>query len=252
MDVGLHALGIGTGAERTVIDAVAAAAERTGFATIWAGDQLGEHDDFPPDWLDPFVTLSFVAAATNTIELATGVLPLPERNPVIVARQAASLHRLSNGRLALGVGVGRRLAEFSSLGMPFDQHEEWFAEYVATIRAMWRDDRRFIPVILGGNDEDSLRRVAAWGDGWYGFQLADVEEAAVCTSTLRRLCREAGRDRGDLRLAVSLRDPEPGDLRRLADVGVDQLVLVDSPPADPLAAEAWVAGLARQWMRVLS
>lgn len=252
VDVGLHALGIGPGAERTVIDAVAAAAERAGFATVWAGEQYSGAEEEPADWLDPFVTLSFAAAATNTIELATGVLPLPERNPVIVARQAASLHKLSNGRLALGVGVGRRLAEFSSLGMPFDQHEEWFADYVATIRAMWRDDHRFVPVLLGGNDEDALRRVAAWGDGWYGFRLADVEEAAVCTSTLRRLCREAGRDRGDLRLAVSLRDPAPDDLRRLADVGVDQLVLVENPPADPIAAEAWVAGLARQWMGVLN
>lgn len=237
----MHALGIGTGAERTVIDAVAAAAERAGFTTLWAGEGSATH------WLDPFVTLSFAAAATNTVELATGVLAIPERNPVVVARQATSLFRLSGGRLTLGIGTPADTPDAPPL-------QDWIADYVATMRGVWRADTEAatIPVILGGRTEDELRQVAHWADGWYGFLLTDVEEAAVCTSTLRQLCRDAGRDRGDLRLAVSLRSPAPGDLGRLADVGVDQLVLVATPPADPIAAEAWVGELARHWLGVRS
>src|ERR1700755_1659608 len=118
MDLGLHALGIGAGATRAVIDEGAAAAERAGFATPWWGEHVVMVDRsasrYPysddgqiavpaqADWIDPMIGLSFAAAATSTITLATGVLLLPEHNPVVVARQAASLDRLSGG----GVGAG--------------------------------------------------------------------------------------------------------------------------------------------------
>ena len=190
----------------------------------------------------------------QTIELATGVLLLPEHNPLIVAKQAASLDILSGGRLTLGVGIGWSREEFDALGVPFGRRGQRTAEYVDAMRTVWRDDvasfhgefvafdkvrinpkprNRHIPVVLGGNSDAALRRVAAWGDGWYGFNIADVEEAAGCTSLLRSLCRAAGRDPHDLRLAVALRDPVPSDVARLADLGVDELVLVASPPDDP-------------------
>jgi probable F420-dependent oxidoreductase len=286
VSVGLHALGIGAGASRTVIDAVAATAERSGFATLWVGEHVVMVDDpasrYPyaddgriavpadADWLDPLIGLSFAAAATNRIELATGVLLLPEHNPVVIAKQAASLDRLSGGRFSLGIGVGWAKEEFEALGVPFERRAERTAEYVRAMRALWRDDvasfagefvsfdavrvypkpqRRFVPVVCGGNSDAALRRAAAWGDGWYGFNLADVEEVASRVSVLRRMCRELGRDPGELRLSAALQDPTPADLRKFADIGVDELVLVVSPPADPIAAEAWVGELARQWMR---
>jgi probable F420-dependent oxidoreductase len=287
VEVGLHALGVGTGAERTVIDAVAAAAERAGFSTLWAGEHVLMVDEsasrYPytrdgkiavpadADWLDPLIALSFAAAATSRIDLATGVLLLPEHNPIIVAKQAASLDILSGGRFTMGVGIGWSREEFDALGVPFERRSERIAEYIDAVRTLWRDDvasfrgefvafdrirvnpkprRRRIPVVLGGNSDAALRRVAAWGDGWYGFNLADVEEAAARVSLLRSLCRAAGRDPSDLRLSVALRDPAPADVARLADAGVDELVLVASPPGDPIAAEAWVGDLARQWMSV--
>ncbi|MGB3354270.1 MAG: LLM class F420-dependent oxidoreductase [Mycobacterium sp.] len=286
VSVGLHSLGIGAGASRMVIDAVAAAAERCGFATLWAGEHVVMVDEpvsrYPyaddgriavpatADWLDPMIALSFAAAATNRIGLATGVLLLPEHNPVLIAKQAASLDRLSAGRFALGIGIGWAKEEFDALGVPFARRAARTAEYVAAIRALWGDDvasftgefvafdqirvrprphHGLVPVICGGNSDAALRRVAAWGDGWYGFNLVDVEEAATRISVLRRECREAGRDMGELRLSVALREPVPADLGRLADVGVDELVLVASPPADPIAAEAWVEDLAREWLK---
>lgn len=285
--LGLHGLGIAAGAQRTVIDAVAATAERCGFATLWVGEHVvmvDESDSHYPysddgriaisadvDWLDPLITLSFAAAATNRIELATGVLLLPEHNPVIMAKQTASLDRMTGGRLSLGVGVGWSKEEYDALGVPFEGRGRRLTEYVAAMRTLWRDDvasfsgefvsfdrvrvnpkphGRSIPVVLGGNSDAALRRVAEWGDGWYGFNLADVEEAAFRASKLRSLCREVGRDPTDLRLAVSLQDPVPADATRLADAGIDELVLVAGPPADPIAAEAWISDLAGKWMRV--
>src|SRR5262245_27718643 len=119
MQVGLHALGIGAGAQRSVIDAVAVAAESCGFATLWSGEHVVMLDRFASrypyaadgriavpataDWIDPLIGLSFAAAATSRIGVATGVLLLPEHNPIAVAKQAATLDSLSGGRLTLGV-----------------------------------------------------------------------------------------------------------------------------------------------------
>ena len=284
MRLGLHALGIGTGAQPEVIHAVAVAAERTGFATLWAGEHVVMVDDgasrypyaddgkiaVPPDadWIDPMLGLAFAAAATTTIGLATGVLLLPEHNPVIVAKQAASLDKLSGGRFALGVGIGWSREEFDALGIPFEHRADRTADYVAAMRAIWSDDissytgefvkfesirvnptprQRAIPVLCGGNSDAALRRVARWGDGWYGFNLRDVDDATVKVAALRRLCEDADRDPAELRLAVALREPHPADAPRLAQLGVDELVLVASPPQDPAQAADWVAGLAARW-----
>jgi probable F420-dependent oxidoreductase len=285
MRVGLHALGIGTGARREVIDAVAQAAERCGFATLWAGEHVVMVDRpesrYPysadgqiavpaaADWLDPLVGLSFVAAATRKIEIATGVMLLPEHNPVLVAKQAASLDVLCGGRLNLGVGVGWSREEFEALGVPFERRGRRTAEYVAAMRALWRDEvasfdgefvafhgvrvnpkpfgRRQIPVVVGGNSDVALRRVAMWGDGWYGFNIAGVDALAERIDALTGLCGQSGRDIGQLRLAVALQATDPADVPALEALGVSELVLVEAPPESSEAAAAWVAGLARRY-----
>ena len=286
MKLGLHALGIGAGAERPVIEAVASAAEEHGFATLWAGEHVVMVDEsasrYPyaddgriavpavADWIDPMIGLSFAAAATSTIGIATGVLLLPEHNPVIVAKQAASLDRLSGGRFSLGVGIGWSREEFDALGVPFARRGARTAEYVAAMRTLWRDDiasysgefvefadirvnpkplrNNGIPVLLGGNSDAALRRVARWGDGWYGFNLIDCDDVADKIGILRGHCAEAGRDPAGLRLAVALRDPTPADMPRLAMLGVDELVLVGSPPERASQARAWVSELAALWL----
>lgn len=279
-------MGIGSGAERAVIDAVAAAAEDCGFATLWSGEHVVMVDRsasvYPysddgqiavaaaADWIDPMIGLSFAAAATTSIGIATGVLLLPEHNPVIMAKQAATLDQLSGGRLTLGVGIGWSREEFDALGVPFARRGQRTAEYVAAMRALWCDDvasysgdfvnfrsvrvnpkpvrDRRVPVMVGGNSDAALHRVAAWGDGWYGFNLVDVAEVADRVAFLRGACRSAGRDPGDLYLAVALQDPRPDDLAGLTELRVDELVLVEGPPEDPAAAPDWVAGLAEHWM----
>ena len=286
MRLGLHALGIGSGANREVIDAVAASAERAGFATLWSGEHVVMVDEsasrYPyaddgriavpaeADWIDPLIGLSFVAAATSTIRIATGVLLLPEHNPVLVAKQAATLDTLSGGRLTLGVGIGWSREEFDALGVPFERRGARTEEYVDAMRTLWRDDvasfdgdfvhfdsvrvnpkpvhDRRIPVVLGGNSDAALRRIAKWGDGWYGFNLESVDVVAERVAYLRELCDEHGRDPAELRLAVALRDLKPGDAAALAALGIDELVLVEGPPDDARDAADWVRALADRWM----
>jgi probable F420-dependent oxidoreductase len=286
MRVGLHALGIGAGARRPVIDAVAAAAERCGFATLWFGEHVVRVDQsasrYPysddgeisirpaTDWIDPMIGASFAAAATSTIGVATGVLLLPEHNPVLVAKQAATVDTLSGGRLTLGVGIGWSREEFDALGVPFARRAARTAEYVAAMRALWRDDvasfdgefvsfdsvrvnpkpvdRDGIPIVVGGNSDAALRRAASWGDGWYGFNLEGVQGVAERAALLHRLCDEGGRDPGELRLAVALRDLQVQDVGPLAELGVHELVVVGSPPKDARVAADWVSALADHWM----
>lgn len=288
MRLGLHALGIGAGADRAVIDAVASTADECGFATLWAGEHVVMVDRpssrYPysddgviavaaqADWLDPMIALSFAAAASSRIGIATGVLLLPEHNPVVVAKQAASLDRLSGGRLTLGVGVGWSKDEFAALGVPFEQRGARTAEYVAAMRTLWRDDvasfggrfvsfdairvnpkpvrDRRVPIVFGGNTDLALRRVAESGDGWYGFNLDGMAAVRDRVATLERLCAQTGRDRAQLRLSVALRNPSVDDVGGLSEVGVDELVVVGAPPEGPDAAAAWVSALADRWGRV--
>ena len=156
MRIGLHALGIGAGADPLVISAVARAAEHCGFATLWAGEHVVMVDrpdsTYPyaddgriavpsaADWLDPLDLLAFLSATTSTIRLATGVLLLPEHNPVVVAKRAATVDVLSGGRLTLGVGIGWSAEEFAALGVPFRGRGTRAEEYIDVLRALWRDD----------------------------------------------------------------------------------------------------------------
>jgi probable F420-dependent oxidoreductase len=280
---GLHALGIGPGADPEIIVEVARAAEESGFATLWSGEHVvmveGPDSAYPyspdgriavpadEDWLDPFATLTFAAAATRRIAVATGILLLPEHQPLVVAKQAASLDVLSSGRFRLGVGIGWSSAEFAALGVPFAGRARRTREYVETLRLLWRDEVvsysgefvRFegvrshpkplagrIPILLGGNSDAALARVAAYGDGWYGFNLSPAE-VAERSAYLSELCRSEGRDPAELEIAVALREGSPGDLESLADVGVDEVVLVAAPPDSRDEAPEWVRGLSLTW-----
>jgi len=156
MRIGLHALGIGPGADPSVIEAVARAADAGGFSTLWSGEHvvMVDRPDSPypyaadgriavpsdSDWLDPVVALSYAAALTSRIRVATGILLLPQHNPLIVAKQAASLDVLSRGRLVLGVGVGWSSEEFDAVGVPFRGRARRTREYVEAMRTLWRDD----------------------------------------------------------------------------------------------------------------
>ncbi len=282
--IGLHALGIGSGANPEVVAAVARTADAVGFSTLWSGEHIVMVDrpdsryPYAPDgriavpsdadWLDPFVTLSYAAAVTSGIRLGTGVLLLPEHHPLLVAKQAASLDRLSGGRFVLGVGIGWSSEEFAALGIPFPGRARRTREYIDVMRTLWRDSTasyvgefvRFesvrsypkphlgvaIPVVLGGNSDAALARVAEYGDGWYGFNLS-IDEVHDRITVLSQLCRQGDRDIGTIEIAVSTRDGTARDLDELERRGVDELVVVASPPGEAGAAADWVTDLGGRW-----
>ena len=283
MQIGLHALGIGPGARPDVIGAVGRTAERCGFATLWAGEHVvmvDRQDSAYPyaddgriavpsdaDWLDPLALFAFLAAMTSRIRLATGVVLLPEHNPLIAAKHAASVDVLSGGRLTLGVGIGWSAEEYAALGVPFRGRGQRNREYVEAMRTLWRDDRssyageyvRFeqvrcypkptqgaIPIVLGGNSARALERVARYGDGWYGFNLT-LDELPERLEMLWSACRRHNRAASSVRTAAFVSDAAPSDLPGLAALGVSELVVVGSPPAAADDASAWVEELARRW-----
>ncbi len=286
MRVGLQALGIGPGADPAIVRATARAAEDAGFATLWVGEHVvllerpasrypyAEGGDFPidpaVDWLDPFAALTFAAAVTRTIRLATGICLVPEHNPLILAKQVASLDRLSGGRAALGAGVGWMAEEFAALGVPFERRAQRTREYIAAMRRLWRDDvvtfdgefvrvagvrsnpkpvRRRVPVLLGGESRGALARAAAIGDGWYGFNLSP-EEAAEKIATLRAVLADRGRAGGEFEIVVAPFGKRivAEDLERYAALGVSEVVIVATPPAEAARVESWVADLAWRWI----
>src|ERR1700726_3749051 len=146
MKIGLFTLGIGGGANPDVIHKAAETADRTGFATVWAPEHVvlfNQHDSKYPysdsgkfplaanaDWLDPFIALSFAAAVTSKVRLATGICLVPEHNPLVLAKVIASLDYLSGGRFALGVGIGWAAGEFAALGIPFERRAQRTCEYL--------------------------------------------------------------------------------------------------------------------------
>jgi probable F420-dependent oxidoreductase len=287
MRIGLFTLGLGTAASPDVIRAVAETAERTGVATLWAAEHVVLFDQyrsaypysptgaFPlgaqADWLDPFITLTFAAAVTRRIRLATGICLVPEHNPLILAKEIASLDRLAGGRFALGVGIGWSAEEFAALGVPFARRAQRTREYIEVMRKLWSpgvashhgEFVRFdqagsfpkpvqgerLPVIFGGESEPALRRVAACGNGWYGFNL-DPPAARAKLARLDQFLADSGRSRGDVEVIVAPYTLRIGaeDLPRYQDLGVSEVVLLLTVPADPAGAAARVERFAREWV----
>ncbi|HTZ91608.1 MAG TPA: LLM class F420-dependent oxidoreductase [Streptosporangiaceae bacterium] len=283
--VGLHVLGIGNGSKPEVLAAVAERADQLGFATLWCGEHVIMVDEpqsrypyadsgkiaVPPDadWLDPLLALSFVAACTRRIRLATGILLLPEHNPLLVAKQSATLDVLSGGRFSLGIGIGWSADEFAALGVPFARRGARTAEYVSAIRQVWAEDvasfhgefvsfeavrvnprpvhDRRLPVIVGGTTDAALDRVAAFGDGWYGFNLT-AAEVPDRLQVLAGQCSQHGRQLNELSIAVAVPGSGPEVLPALAEAGVTEFVVVAEPPAERDAATDWVSELAATWL----
>jgi probable F420-dependent oxidoreductase len=211
---------------------IATVAERVGFAHVACSDHIAvprsRADQMGAPWYDAAVTLAFLGGATTHIQLLSHVVVLPYRHPLVTAKAFATLDRLSNGRLILGVGSGHLKPEFKILGVPYERRGALTDEYLQAIRASWTtavaefhgrtvhfadvivDPRPVVrpsgrvgpPIWIGGNSLAAVRRAARYGDGWIPWQvtLAEFASAAECG---REIAAAAGRE-GTLELVAPL------------------------------------------------
>jgi probable F420-dependent oxidoreductase len=208
MEYGIHLPQYGRVISGEAITRAARHAEDLGFAHVWVSDHVVHPaaQTYPAAFLaDPFVTLSWAAAATERVGLGTSVLVVPHHNPVWLANALASLDYLSGGRVIVGAGVGWSEAEFEALGHSFADRGRRMDEALDLFRAAWRDDPvtfhgqhhsfddiRFlpkpahdIPLWIGGGVEAAYRRAIAKGDGFHAVGLEPPAAAAV-VERLRR------------------------------------------------------------------
>jgi len=277
MRLGLIHLNIGAMSQPDQLMAAARAAEAAGFDSVWAGEHIVLPDpQVPPSPMDPrepaldsLLTLTWAAAHTTTIRLATGIVILPQRNPVVLAKQVATLDVLSGGRVILGVGVGYLEPEFRAIGANFAERGAVTDEYVDAMQALWYDEHpefhgRFadfagvdahprpvqqpIPVIVGGHTPPAYRRAVARAHGWYGYFLTP-DDVADSRAGLAAAAAAIGRPPGlgELEISVTPRGRITAErAAAFADAGVDRLVLLIPPEPDGPARtiEAGLAAIA--------
>jgi probable F420-dependent oxidoreductase len=267
MKIGLSSIGFGALAAPALIRTIATNAERLNFSTVWAPEHVvlldrytsrypystdGSGQFLAPTEIpigDPFPTLTYAAACTSRIRLATGICLVPEHNPLVLAKTVATVDYLSGGRFILGVGIGWLAEEFQALGIPFERRAQRTHEYIEAMRRLWGDDhssyrgefvnfenarsypkpikRGKLPVWFGGESGPALRRVAEYGDGWCGLNVSPAE-ATSKIKRIEQLVSEYGRKRSDLEIAVSpyTRPITVDDLKRYRDAGADEVELI--------------------------
>jgi len=213
------------GADPYYLKDYAQAAEELGYAHILAYDHvIGANPASRPGWKPPYshldifheplVLFGYLAGLTNKIELVTGIIILPQRQTVLVAKQAAALDVLSGGRLRFGIGIGWNHVEYEALGEDFKNRGRRSEEQIEVLRKLWTEElvnfegrwhkisdaginprpvQRPIPIWFGAADERALRRLAKLGDGWFPL-LGPDEKCRAMIERLRGFAQEAGRD----------------------------------------------------------
>lgn len=186
-----------TGDDVSALVAVARKADELGYAWLPCSDHVVVPVRAVPSmgatWYEPATTLAFVAGVTQRIGLLTHVLVLPYHNPIEIAKQYATLDRLSGGRVILGVGTGHLRAEFLALGAPFEERGAVTDEYIRMIKTLWTEEEASFdgdyrsfrglhlaprpvqqphpPVWIGGNSRRAVRRAVELADGWVPFDV---------------------------------------------------------------------------------
>lgn len=266
--------------------AMAQAAERAGFESLWCpehvvvavGDSVTPYRASPDGRMDrlwkrggipdPLIWLAFVAAQTTDIKLGTNVVILPEHQPTVYAKTAASLDALSRGRLMLGIGVGELPEEYAAVGMAFSNRGRRMDESIEAMRALWTEEvatyrgahvsfanvrcdpspvHGTIPLHIGGTSNAALRRAARYGDGYFPWVDPDQDLDATLSRVIQHVRRDAedlGRDPGAIEMtgggARTVAEAE-----RFAAIGIDRLVIAVHAK-EPDAVEDELLGFGEQ------
>jgi probable F420-dependent oxidoreductase len=236
---------------------LAEAAEEAGIESLWTVEHVvvpadyqspypysrdgkmrgGETSPIP----DPLAWISYVAAVTKTVRLATGILILPQRSPVVLAKECATIDVLSSGRLTLGVGIGWLREEFEAIGVPFEERVARTEEYIGALRALWSDDETFegqfvrfkharsnpkpvqdggIPIVIGGHTKASARRAGRLADGYFPAR----GDLSVLFDECRKAAKDAGRDPDAIELSAG-GAPSLEFAKQLEDLGAQRMII---------------------------
>jgi len=260
MKIGISPLNVGGPEVRSLCD-TARRAESLGFESVWTFEHVIVPMDYAspypysrsgkmpiaPDahFVDPLIALAQAAAVTTTIKLATGINILPQTNPLLLAKQAASLDFCSNGRLLLGIGAGWLREEFDAMGVPFERRGARMNDYIDAMRKVWSGEvvehqgefvqwsgfksyplpHGHLPLHIGGASKAAMRRAAKRGDGWFvpNHGLKDLEESLT---EFRAVCDQQGRDPSTVEItAMWNAGRHPDVLPAYRDFGVDRVVV---------------------------
>ncbi|MGH7815741.1 MAG: LLM class F420-dependent oxidoreductase [Candidatus Binataceae bacterium] len=268
MKLGLMFVNAGPFANPTLLAHLATTAERCGFESLWTVEHVvvpqgyksaypysstgkmpgGEDTPIP----DPLIALAYIAAITKKIRLGTGILILPQRHPIYVAKEMATLDVLSGGRAMLGIGSGWLKEEFDALGLNFHERGARTDEAIQSLRALWREDassfhgKHFnfgpvksypkpiqkggVPIIVGGHSEAAARRAGRYGDGFFPAR-GEPDKLKELFALVKAEAKKAGRNPDSIELSCG-GAPQLDYLKMLGDMGVSR-VIVAPPGFDP-------------------
>lgn len=265
MQFGIMFANVGVFASSRGARAIGQAAEATGFDSVWTVEHVlvpeGYESEYPYDpsgrmplaetidMPDPLIWLTWVAAATETLKVGTGILIVPQRPVAVTAKEVATLDKLSEGRVLLGVGAGWLAEEFKALGVPFERRGKRLDAYIEAMRALWADEPATVhdefvdleraisrpkphagsvPIIIGGHTEVAARRAGRLGDGFFPGR-GKPERLAELIEVMRRTAEDAGRDPAAIEITAGSTDvlgEDPlGAVEELAAIGVDRVVI---------------------------
>jgi probable F420-dependent oxidoreductase len=246
-------------------------AEELGFESLWCAEHPiipvhttsrfpGSADGIIPEsyshFVDPFVALGRASGVTATIKLATGIVLVPERHPLLLAKEIATLDLLSGGRFLFGIGAGWLREETKIMGGDFEHRWSQTREAILAMKELWtKEEAEFHgtyynfppvksypkplqkphpPVMLGGLATNVLRRIVAWGDGWLPNRVTP-EEVRESRATLDTLAKEAGRDPASISISVYAQPADRDLITRFLQAGADRVVV--RPPTAKTESE---------------
>jgi probable F420-dependent oxidoreductase len=240
---------------------MARTAEDLGFESFWCAEHPfmpvkttsrfpAAEDGVIPEtyahFVDPFVALARASGMTSRIKLGTGIVLVPERHPLLLAKEVATLDLFSGGRFLFGIGAGWLREETEIMGGDFDHRWTQTRESVLAMKELWTKpeasfDGRYYkfpavksnpkpaqkphpPVLLGGAAKNVLQRVVAWGDGWLPNRVTP-EQLRESRATLDRLATEAGRDPATITISVHGQPADRDLIKRLIDAGATRVLV---------------------------
>lgn len=280
MKIGLMFVNSGPFSSPDMFARLAVTAERCGIESIWSVEHVVIPENYQSPYPyspsgkipggediaihDPLLPLAYAAAVTTRLKLATGVIILPQRHPLYLAKEMATLDVLSKGRAMLGIGSGWLKEEFDALGLDFHTRGARTDEAIQALRALWREpsasfhgkhfhfhsvksypkpvQKGGVPILVGGHSKAAARRAGRFGDGFFPA-LASPDKLGELLSLMGSEARNAGRNPDEIEISCMAK-PTPDTVKALQDLGVSRIITGSPATSDPDALERRIEQLA--------